>query len=542
MKYDGEEVELTPEQEEVATFFGVMLETDHAKKPVFQKNFFKCFRELLGKNHKIKKFSKCDFRPIYDWAMERKEEQKILRKQNKEKIKAEKERLLDIYGYALVDGFRERVGNYNVEPPGLFRGRGEHPKTGLVKKRVKPEQITLNIGKGAKIPKCPMAGHNWKGVIHNPKVTWLAYWIDNINGDYKYVWLAASSKFKGMSDFLKYEKSRKLKDVIGRIRDEYNKLIKSAKDDEYEMAVAIYLIDRLALRMGNEKGEDKADTVGCCSLRAEHIFFVDEDMQITAEDTFIRLKFLGKDSMPYDEKIKIEKPFYKKLYRRTQSKKQQLLFNKINPNSLNAKLQTYMDKLSAKVFRTYNASITLQRELEKCNDECTPETSLGEKTFIYNRCNRIVAELCNHQRSIPKGHANQVEKMEAKMEEYVLKKEAMEEHIDMLKGAKKKGKKAKKKAKKEEDGEKTFKFSNNADVMDRQYETHLSRISNLETKMKTKDETKAVALGTSKINYMDPRITVAWCKRNEVPLEKVFNAALITKFPWAMEVQSTWRY
>ncbi len=28
---------------------------------------------------------------------------------------------------------------------------------------------------------------------------------------------------------------------------------------------------------------------------------------------------------------------------------------------------------------------------------------------------------------------------------------------------------------------------------------------------------KTVALGTSKINYMDPRITVAWCKRNEVP-------------------------
>lgn len=31
--------------------------------------------------------------------------------------------------------------------------------------------------------------------------------------------------------------------------------------------------------------------------------------------------------------------------------------------------------------------------------------------------------------------------------------------------------------------------------------------------MRNKDENKAVALGTSKINYMDPRITVAWCKR-----------------------------
>ena len=28
---------------------------------------------------------------------------------------------------------------------------------------------------------------------------------------------------------------------------------------------------QLALRAGNEKDEDQADTVGCCSLRVEHI-------------------------------------------------------------------------------------------------------------------------------------------------------------------------------------------------------------------------------------------------------------------------------
>jgi hypothetical protein len=31
-----------------------------------------------------------------------------------------------------------------------------------------------------------------------------------------------------------------------------------------------------------------------------------------------------------------------------------------------------------------------------------------------------------------------------------------------------------------------------------------------------KSSTMGIALGTSKINYMDPRITVAWCKRTEV--------------------------
>ncbi len=42
---------------------------------------------------------------------------------------------------------------------------------------------------------------------------------------------------------------------------------------ERQIAVATYLIDVFALRAGGEKGDDEADTVGCCSLRYEHISF-----------------------------------------------------------------------------------------------------------------------------------------------------------------------------------------------------------------------------------------------------------------------------
>lgn len=48
-----------------------------------------------------------------------------------------------------------------------------------------------------------------------------------------------------------------------------------------------------------------------------------------------------------------------------------------------------------------------------------------------------------------------------------------------------------------------------------------TKIEKMERDMKTKEDLKTVALGTSKINYLDPRITVAWCKRHEVPVEKV---------------------
>lgn len=51
-------------------------------------------------------------------------------------------------------------------------------------------------------------------------------------------------------------------------------------------------------------------------------------------------------------------------------------------------------------------------------------------------------------------------------------------------------------------------------------QTHV-KIEKMERDKETKEDLKTVALGTSKINYLDPRITVAWCKRHEVPIEKV---------------------
>ena len=64
----------------------------------------------------------------------------------------------------------------------------------------------------------------------------------------------------------------------------------------------------------------------------------------------------------------------------------------------------------------------------------------------------------------------------------------------------------------------------------------------IELSLKMKEELKTVSLGTSKINYMDPRITVAWCKSFDVPVEKMFPRALLEKFGWAMEVEPEFRF
>lgn len=67
-----------------------------------------------------------------------------------------------------------------------------------------------------------------------------------------------------------------------------------------------------------------------------------------------------------------------------------------------------MPGLTAKVFRTYNASYTMStllQELEATN------TSLHEKIKLYNDCNRKVAILCNHKRTVGAGHEAQMGKL-----------------------------------------------------------------------------------------------------------------------------------
>ena len=68
------------------------------------------------------------------------------------------------------------------------------------------------------------------------------------------------------------------------------------------------------------------------------------------------------------------------------------------------------------------------------------------------------------------------------------------------------------------------------------------QIEKMELQVKVKEDLKTVALGTSKINYLDPRITVAWCKRNEVPIEKIFNKSLLSKFHWSMDVEPNFNF
>ncbi|CAL5439595.1 unnamed protein product [Camellia sinensis] len=212
-------------------------------------------------------------------------------------------------------------------------------KMGKLKRRIQPRDITINIGKDAPIPECPIPGERWKEIRHDNTVTWLAFWNDPIiPKEFKYVFLAASSSLKGQSDKEKYEKSRMLKDYIQGIRAAYTKDFTSKDITRRQIAVTTYHIDKLALRAGNDKDDDEVDTVGCCTLKVENV----EPMP------------------PNILKVEVELPVFKAIQQfRTGKSGGYDLFDKLDTNKLNAHLKELMPGLTAKVFRTYNASITL---------------------------------------------------------------------------------------------------------------------------------------------------------------------------------------
>ena len=92
---------------------------------------------------------------------------------------------------------------------------------------------------------------------------------------------------------------------IDRIRQDYRKNLKAELMADRQKATAVYLIDQLALRAGNEKGEDEADTVGCCSLKFEHVTLKPPNIVI--------FDFLGKDSIRFYNEVPVDEQVFKNL-------------------------------------------------------------------------------------------------------------------------------------------------------------------------------------------------------------------------------------
>jgi DNA topoisomerase-1 len=497
---------LNPEAEEYATIYAKYLDTAYINNNTFKKNFWKDFKKYI-KNENIKSLEEIDFSLIKNYLDNEKEKKKNLTKDEKEKITNKQNNIEEPYKFCIIDGSQQKVGNYKIEPPGIFIGRGSHPKIGKIKKRIQPEDVTLNLDKESKVPETNVKNHKWGEIIHDNTVIWLASWKDDITGKTKYVFTSLESFFKSKSDEEKFDLARKLKKKIGSIRETYEKELISEDLKTKQLATALYFIDNLALRVGGKKdSKEEADTVGVTSLRVEHLLLL--------EDNTVKLDFLGKDSVRFCKKINVHKEVYINLQQFCKNKpKKEELFDLINSSTLNEYLDSFLKGLTAKVWRTYNASFTFQKELEKLvsSKKLDAFSELSERLnyliAVFNQANTEVALLCNHQKAVTTNLDNVINKIDNQIKELKKKKETYKNNKNT---------------------EKTKKVEN--------------KIKLLKIKKESKIKMKNVSLGTSKQNYIDPRIIFAFIKKYDIPPEKLFTTKLLSRFKWASKVDADYKF
>jgi DNA topoisomerase-1 len=500
---NGKEVILPSLAEEYATMFARYLETKYIESSIFKKNFWKDFKPTL-ENIQVSSLDEIDFSLIKKYLNKEKEKKAEMSKEQKEKIKEKQQEIEEPYKNCIIDGGQLKIDNFKIEPPGIFIGRGTHPKSGKIKKRIRPEDVTINLDKESPIPKPNISG-NWGNVINDRTVVWLANWKEEITNQTKYIFTSFESFFKSKSDEEKFNLARQLKRKANSIREKYENDLVSSDLKLKQLATALYFIDELALRVGGKKdSKEEADTVGVTSLRVEHLTLLDNNT--------IKLDFLGKDSIRFCKKISVLANVYKNIesFIKDKNKKDEL-FNLINSSSLNNYLNSFMEGLTAKVWRTYNASLLFQKELDKIREdkisEINPDEKLNFLISMFYQANTAVALLCNHQKSVSKGLDEQIDKINNRIKQLEKKK---------LK----------------------YKDKKNSEKLD----NLKSKIKIYKLKKDTKLKMKNVSLSTSKNNYIDPRIIYAFINKYNIPPEEIFTQKLISRFKWASNVDKDYRF
>ena len=527
MKIKGDSINLDLNQEEMVYQWAKKKDTPYVQDKVFQKNFTADFVKILDSKFKKISYEDIDFSNAYKIVDKEKDLKEMMTKEEKKSLAAKRkelrEKLKVKFGIAIIDGKEVEVGNYMAEPPGIFIGRGEHPLRGKWKPRVSTKDVTLNLGKEAKVPE-----GEWGKIIHDKDSMWLASWMDFLTQKRKYVWLADTAGLKQDRDKEKYEKAVKLGNEIDKIKDRIVKDMKSNDSKISRISTACYLIYRTAMRVGDEKDPDEADTVGATTLRKEHI-------KITSNT--IEFDFLGKDSVRWQETVVAEghdKQFHENLKKLVEKKNpKEEIFDDITSRHVNAYYSSIVKGLTAKVFRTYLATTVVKKYLVE-HDNMKGKTT-NEKLYHAKLANLEAAMMCNHKRTIPKTFEKSLEKKRetlkkvgkeqiwGKTQETLKKVESTQPKTDTQKKSK----------------VKRVKTLN--EQIKKQKTKYKERLEKLELQIDLSEKTKDYNIGTSLRNYIDPRVFKAWTDEVGAEWGKLYTSALQKKFLWVKNENVEWK-
>ena len=523
----GESIDLDIKQEEMVYQWAKKKDTPYAQDKVFQKNFVADFAKTFGNKYKKLELADIDFKNAFSLIDKEKDAKELLTKEEKKalalKRKELREEMKKWFGKGKMDDKEVEISNYMAEPPGIFIGRGEHPLRGKWKPKVTSKDVTLNLGKEAKVPK-----GDWGKIVHDKESMWMANWTDYLTQKKKYVWLADTAGIKQDRDKAKYDKAKML---AGKIETVKNKIVKDMESKDAKVrriSTVCWLIYRTAMRVGDEKDPEEADTVGATTLRKEHVTL--------ASDT-IKFDFLGKDSVRWQETVQVvgyDKQFHKNLKELTSKiKPTDEIFGNLTSRDVNEYYKTVVSGLTAKVFRTFSASTVVSKYLNDNGD--VKKSSQMEKLYHAKLANLEAAKMCNHKRTIPKTFEQSLQKKR-----------------DTLKVVEK----ATPWKKSEETLKKAEITKTKTDAQEKKRKERISKIKQMIKKSKTKqkekveklklqldltEKTRDYNLGTSLRNYIDPRIFKSWTDEVTADWEKLYTSALQKKFLWVKSENESWQ-
>ena len=259
--------------------------------------------------------------------------------------------------------------------------------------------------------------------------------------------------------------------------------------------------------------------MGATTLRKEHV---------RINESSITLDFLGKDSVRWQEKMRInggDRQFRDNLKGLVARKRpRDEIFHNITSRSVNAYLSGILPGLTAKVFRTYLASVAVAGYLREHNK--IKSKSDHYKLHTARMANLEAAKKCNHKRTIPKTfEAAQLKKRKAlKAVQAVKPWEKAQWNLKTLE-------KTEPKTEKQKANKKKRTTSLKRTIRDRK-RRHRERVEKIELQIDLADKTQDYNMGTSLRNYIDPRIFRFWSDAASVEWEKIYTAALQKKFLW----------
>ena len=236
----------------------------------------------------------------------------------------------------------------------------------------------------------------------------------------------------------------------------------------------------MGMRVGDEKDEDEADTVGASTLRVEHV---------KLEGTRAEFDFLGKDSVAWSKTETVPLSVARNLKDFTKGKRpEQEIFHNVSSSLVNQYLSSIVKGATAKVFRTYHATATAKEVLGSKDLRAADDL---DKLYHAKEANLQAAIFCNHQRTPPKTW-----------------EETLKKKREKLQAAEAKG-----------DQKRTVRLKREVDFFTR---------------------TKNYNLNTSMKNYIDPRIYKSWCDYVGLDWAKVYSKSLQRKFSWVLSSPQKW--